>query len=119
MGNIYINTVVLDRIKANFAGDIEELKRLKWNWKNIISHIESLYAFIKKLVVYIEKQHKEYNAISKGERIVYAAKVLDDTIEFKEFFVIIEAFDDQIFKALISLVVTSINDFIGHNWNKI
>lgn len=119
MGNIYINTVVLDRIKANFADDIVELKRLKWNWKNLISHIESVYKFVKKLVIYIEKQYKEYNVISKGERIVYAAKVLDDTIEFKGFFAIVEAFDDQIFKALISLVVSAINDFIGHNWNKI
>lgn len=109
---------IIEKIKNVLLNDPE----VKEKWEDL-THIDSiadalksfklLYFFVKKLVYVIEMIQAEFGAMTKEERIDYAAQVLDDLINFSGWAFWVEAVDYTIFKFMISQVVAALDDKFG------
>lgn len=109
---------IISKIKQILLNDPE----VKEKWDDL-THITSLgdalksfkllYFFITKLVYVIEVIQAQYSGMSQDERIDYAAKTLDDLIQFKGWAIFMEPFDYMFFKFVISQVVAGLDSKYG------
>ena len=110
--------------KTDYQSLVESFKKLKeeWTWKifdnegweKFKSNIDLLSSLLEKVAITVEKVAVVTIGITNGgSKLEAAVKFLDEIIKFPFY---IEFFDQYVFRVLISLAVSKLNDKIGHDW---
>jgi hypothetical protein len=88
-------------------------------FSDFLKSVKIIAWFSKRIVLVVETVQKHYNLIPADKRIDVAAQVLDDLVKFKGWARMLEAFDEMLFKVIITMVVDQIDDRFGHMWPKV
>ena len=109
---------VLGDITGRVLVPYNNVKSMTWTAKSILINITSIVELIVAVVKVTEWLWSSARQIDKTDRLEYAAKVIDDCVQFSGVIgLVVEQFDGYLAKALISAIVSMLNKYVP-NWNK-